>query len=158
MKTHWKKAFNKEYLGSHDLEGDLVATIDHVEVRKIKGGDGSEESRNVAIFKGNVKPMILNVTSCKQIATFANSKFIEDWNNLPITIYVATVQAFGEQVEALRIKGKQPNLNKPKLTPTSPQWVLAVAYLQKDGTTIDGIRKHYDITEEDLVKLQEEAI
>ncbi len=44
-KTHWKKAFDKNYLGSHDLDNgkDLVATIDHIEVQKALYFNGFQE-------------------------------------------------------------------------------------------------------------------
>ena len=61
-KTHWKKVFNSDYLGSCDLEDgkDLKAVIKSVEVRKVKNTDGKEQERNVAIFTDlKLKPMIL---------------------------------------------------------------------------------------------------
>jgi len=159
-KTHWKKAFNKDYLGSHDLdEGkDLVATIDRIEVRKVKNNQGEEASKNVAILKGKLKPMILNVTNCKTIKKFSGSNYIEDWSDIPVTIYIARVTAFGEEVEALRIRDRQPNVEKAKLTPSHARWDDAVAYLKKEGATMEGILKGWDVSPEDQNKLQEEAI
>lgn len=159
-KTHWKKAFNKDYLGSHDLDNgkDLVATIDHIEVRKVKNPQGEEAGKNVAIFKGKVKPMILNVTNCKIIKAFSGSNYIEDWADIPVTIYVQNVQAFGEEVEALRIREKQPQVEKPKLIPSHPSWPKAVDYLKEPGHNIKGILQGWDMTQEDINKLQEEAM
>lgn len=160
MKTHWKKAFNKDYLGSHDLDDgkDLVAVIDHIEIRKVKDTQGVEASKNVAIFQGSIKPMILNVTNCKMIKSFAGSNYIEEWAGIPITICIKNVSAFGEEVEALRIRERQPVIEKPKLTPAHPKWADAVAYLQREGSTLANIRQGWDVTEEDAIKLQEEAI
>jgi hypothetical protein len=170
-KTHWKKVFNKEYLGSHDVfnkeylgshdldDGkDLVAVIDHVEVREIKDPQGTAEKRNIAIFQGNVKPMVLNVTNCKIIKKFAASNYIEEWSNIPVSIYSKEVKAFGEVVDALRIREGQPRIEKPKLTPDHPKWADAVGYLKKPGTKISGILKGWEVSEENQQKLQEEAI
>jgi len=159
-KTHWKKVFNKDYLGSHDLdEGkDLVAIIDHVEVKEVKDPQGKAGKCNVAIFTTKVKPMILNVTNCKVIKNFSGSNYIEDWKNLPVTIYSKEVQAFGESVEALRIREKQPSLEKPELTPDHPMWAKAVEHLSKPNSTTEDILKRYKVTVANLQKLQEEAI
>jgi len=160
MKTHWKKVFNKEFLGSHDLdEGkDLTAVIDHVEIRDVKDPQGSVSKRNVAIFKGNIKPMILNVTNCKTIKKFTGSNYIEEWGDVPVIIYIRTVQAFGEEVEALRIRDRQPQIQKPKLTPDHEKWPAAVDYLKKDGSTMDRILEGWDVDPENQSKLQEEAL
>jgi len=159
-KTHWKKAFNKDYLGSHDLDSgkDLVATIDHIEVRKVKNNQGEEADKNVAIFKGKVKPMILNVTNCKIIKAFSGSNFIEEWAGIPVTIYAKNVTAFGEEVEALRIREKQPKIEKPVLSPIHPKWQAAVDYLGQEGSTMVRIKEGWEISDEDTIKLQEEAI
>ncbi len=158
MKTHWKKAFNKEYLGSHDLEDskDIRAEIAHVEVRSVKNSSGEAADCNVAVFKGKLKPMILNVTNCKTVKKFAGSNFIEDWKNLPVTIGISEVRAFGEVTEGLRIRTNQPKTEK--LTPDHKKWADAVNYLKKPGSTIDKIKARYDITDEHLTQLQNEAI
>ena len=47
-KTHWKKVFNKDYLGSHDLdEKDLKAVIDHCEVRVVKDSSGKDGKETI---------------------------------------------------------------------------------------------------------------
>lgn len=159
-KTHWKRTFNKDYLGAHDLdEGkDLVATIDHAEVREVKDTSGKASRCNVAVFKGSVKPMILNVTNCKKMQKFTGSKYLEDWKDVPITICVRVVNAFGEEVEALRIKDKQPSLEKAELTPDHQRWSDAVNYLKGPNATIDNILKQFKVSEENQAKLMEEAV
>ena len=56
--------------------------------------------------------MILNVTNCKTIAKIYDSPYIEDWIGKYITVYSAKVKAFGETVEALRIRPKVPSMKK----------------------------------------------
>jgi hypothetical protein len=159
-KTHWKKVFNKDYLGAHDLdEGkDLVATIDHIEIREVPDSSGKKSKCNVAIFTTKIKPMVLNVTNCKVIKKFAGSNYIEDWKNVPVTIYSKQVQAFGEEVEALRIREKQPNLEKPELTPDHQMWPKAIEHLQKPNSTIEDITKRYKLTDENMQLLINSAI
>jgi len=44
-KTHWKKAFNKEFLGAHDIdEGqELKVTIKNVIVKQVKDPQGADK-------------------------------------------------------------------------------------------------------------------
>jgi hypothetical protein len=150
-KTHWKKVFNSDYLGSCDLEDgkDLKAVIKSVAVKTVKGPDGKEQERNVVTFTDtNLKPMILNATNCKLIKKFAKSVFINDWNNIPVQIYVKDdIKAFGEVTEGLRIRPTQPAMNKPKLIPGIPAWDKAIEFLSKEGT-IEKVKEKYDLTPE----------
>jgi hypothetical protein len=151
-KTHWRKVFLSDYLGSCDLEDgkDLKAVIKNVTVKEVKGTDGKAQERNVATFTdANLKPMILNSTNCKLIKKFAKSVFINDWNNVPIQIYVKDdIKAFGEVTEGLRIRPTQPVMSKPKLIPTIQAWNKAIEYLKTPAGTIDGIKTRYELTPE----------
>lgn len=159
-KTHWRKVFLSDYLGSCDLdEGkDIKAVIKSVSIRKVKGSDGKEQERNVATFiDTKLKPMILNATNCRVVKKFAKSPFINDWNNIPVQIYVKEVKAFGETTEGLYIRGEQPAIEKPKLTPQSQAWVKAVEFLKGAGS-IDKIRSRYDLSKADEELLIGESI
>lgn len=148
-KTHWKKVFDSDYLGACDLENDkdVKVIIKSVEVRKIKGQNGTEEGRNIAIFTDpKIKPMVLNATNCKQLRKFTNTPFIQDWKNVPIQIYVKKdIKAFGDITEGLRIRDIQPQLSKPELKPETEAWAGAVTFLKGTGT-IERIKEKYIIT------------
>jgi hypothetical protein len=150
-KTHWKKVFNSDYLGSCDLEDgkDIKLVIKHVTVQEVKNNDGKKQNRNVATFTDpNIKPMILNVTNCKTIKKFSGSKFIDDWNNIPIQVYVKDdIRAFGDVTEGLRIREIQPKMDKPVLSPNVQAWQKAIEYLKGSGT-IEGIKKKYELSSE----------
>jgi hypothetical protein len=110
--THWKKLTNPNYIGAHDFQPgqELTVTIESVANEVVKCFDGKslkEETCIIAKIKGAKKPMILNKTNCKIIARNYDTPYIEDWVGKIITIYVAKVRAFGESVEALRIKAIQ---------------------------------------------------
>jgi len=109
--THWKKLGNPNYLGSHDLmlndseSKEVTLTVATVKQEKVKGTDGSESDCIVASWvELGIKPMILNKTNCKVLAKLAKSNFIEKWANQKCTIEVKKVKAFGDYVDALRIK------------------------------------------------------
>ena len=114
--THWKKLTNPDYLGSYSFEDgrDKVLTIAGVKNEVITGAEGKKETCMVLRFKEPEKPLILNRTNAKSIAKVADSPQIEDWEGLRIQLYVrAGVRAFGEIVDAVRIR-EYP----PKLVPT----------------------------------------
>lgn len=110
--THWKKLTNPHYIGAHDLQPgqELKITLDKVTNEVVKCFDGKsikEETCVVAHIKGTQKPMILNKTNCKIIARVLDTPYIEEWSGKSIVIYSAKVKAFGEMVEALRVKNQK---------------------------------------------------
>lgn len=108
--THWKKLTNPNYLGSHDLQPGQEAriTIESISKEPVKGADGKEEMCIVAKIKG-AKPLILNKTNCKIIARVLDTPYIEEWAGKQVIIYVAKgVKAFGEIVDAIRVKAQKP--------------------------------------------------
>jgi len=161
-KTHWRKVFNSDYLGSCDLEDgkDLKAVIKSVSQQGVKNTDGKEQKCNVAVFvDAKLKPMILNVTNCKVVKKFAKSAFINDWNNIPVQIYVKDdIKAFGEVTEGLRIRPSQPTMQKPFLTPDNQAWSKAIEFLQKPNGAISKIKEKYQLTPENEQLLKDAAI
>jgi hypothetical protein len=160
-KIHWRKVFNSDYLGSCDLEEgkDLKVVILKVEVRKVKDPQGKESERNVAMFTDkNIKPMILNATNCRVIKKFTKTPYINDWSNIPISIYVqGDIKAFGEVTEGLRIRTTQPSAEKPILITTMKTvWNNAISYY-KANSNFDKIEERYVISEESKKKIIEEA-
>ena len=115
-KTHWKKLENPDYLGSYALQPgkDLIVQIKTVGQEEVYNPTSSKKDVcTVAHFTDNsVKPMILNVTNCKTITKLYDTPYIEDWSGKYIAVYIAKVKAFGETVEALRIRTKVPTIEK----------------------------------------------
>lgn len=111
--THWKKEFNYDFLGSYSLLPKEEKTLTIKETRKqmVKGADGKEKECFVAHFLENEKPMILNKTNCKVISKVYGTPYIEQWKGIRIIIYATPVKAFGEEVDALRIKNENPDSN-----------------------------------------------
>ena len=108
--THWKKLTNSDYLGAYSLEPgrDIVLTIDRVQVETVTGPDGKKEECMVCHWKEQAKPMILNSTNAKMIQKLLKSPYIEDWAGHRIQIGVEMVKAFGEVVDALRVRNHLP--------------------------------------------------
>lgn len=104
--THFKKLFNPDYLGAYSLDPgkDMILTIKSVTVQTVTGPDNRKEECPVLFFVEPVKPMVLNVTNSKIIQKIYKTPFIEEWVGKKIQIYVDNVKAFGDVVEALRIR------------------------------------------------------
>lgn len=152
MKTHWKKLTNPDYIGAYALNPgeDLIVQIDRVEHVQITGVDGKKDEANVAYLIGH-KPFILNATNQKSIEKALGSPYIEDWAGRYIQLYSARVKAFGDVVDALRVRltaPEPPKKTKPALTPEHPKWTSAKAAILGGSTTIESIRTHYVLSPE----------
>lgn len=104
--THWKKLTNPDYLGAYVLTPgqELVLTISCVGNELVTGTDGKKEDCLVMHFTEPVKPMILNATNSKTITKLFKTPYVEEWHGRKIQIYSEKVKAFGEIVDALRIR------------------------------------------------------
>ena len=104
--THWKQLTNPDYLGAYSIEDgqDLILTIDYVREEKVTGPDGKKDDCVVCHFKEKVKPMILNSTNMKMITKLYSTPYVEEWQGRQIQVGIENVKAFGEFVEALRVR------------------------------------------------------
>ena len=109
--THWKKLTNPNYIGAHDLQPgqEVKITIKSVAKEMVKGVDGKEEELIVARLEKTAtgKPMILNKTNCRIISKVLDTPYIEEWAGRSVIIYSAKVKAFGDFVDALRVKNQK---------------------------------------------------
>lgn len=108
--THWKKLTNPDYLGAYSLEDgkDIVLTIERVQVETVTGPEGKKEECMVCHWAEREKPMILNSTNAKMIQKLLKTPYIEEWSGHKIQIGVEMVKAFGEIVDALRVRSFLP--------------------------------------------------
>ncbi len=165
-KTHYRKVFKSDHLGVADLEEYIEKGIRLVfEIAQVKQEynvlvAGRKGNFNIAYFKQTIKdekikPLVLNATNSKIVKKFTGSEFVEDWNNVLIELYIDTnVKMKGEVVGGVRIRPTQPKKSKPILNEQNPRWEEAKKSVKSGAVTIEGIRKYYDITDEDFKKLQ----
>ena len=100
-KTHYRKAFNSPYLSSADIVGPTILTIKCARLE----GDQTKKTKdlfNTAYFveeylrEGEkLKPMILNAHNSKVLKMLTGSHFLEDWNDVKVTVYVDQNVRFG---------------------------------------------------------------
>lgn len=110
--THWKKLTNPNYLGSYAFQPgeEKPVTISRVCTEEVTNPAEPEkkESCIVAYFQQPEKPLILNKTNCKAIERITGTPDIEQWPGAGIILCVQKVPAFGELVEAVRIRPVKP--------------------------------------------------
>jgi len=121
-KTHYRKAFNSPYLSSADITETTRLVVSHVRL-ELDRTKKTKDSFNTAHFAQKelrpgepLKPMILNATNSKMMKELTGSAFIDDWNDVPVNIWVDPGVRFGkETVEGLRIAMASP-LDEPATT------------------------------------------
>lgn len=153
-KTHYRKVFKSDHLGSADLEEmleekkRLIFTVEKVTQEYQTKVAGKKIDANIAYLKG-AKPLVLNATNSKTMAKMMGSKFVEDWAGAVIELYIdPNVKMKGEMVGGVRIKPDKATNEKPKLTPDNKNWPKAMTAVQMEGSTIETIRKNWDITDD----------
>lgn len=139
--THWKKLHNPDYLGAYSLEPgkDMVLTIKTVKNETVCGPDGKKEEGMVMTFAENVKPMIVNSTNAKTIEKIYKTPYIEEWAGHKIQLFADKIKAFGDVVEALRIRPKIP-ASQETIPTVCTDCKLAINGVE--GRTAEQIAKH----------------
>jgi hypothetical protein len=160
-KTHFRKAFDSPYLSSADIVGPTVLTISRVTLEADKTKK-TKDKFNTAYFAEKeirpgepLKPMILNATNSKTLKAVTGSPFIDDWQNVPVTVYVDPNVKFGKEImEGLRIRKVQA---RSTLTPSQTKaWENAKAAYRRDGN-LDAVLARVEISEEHHQQLVSEC-
>jgi len=151
-KTHWKKLNNPDYIGAYELmKGsepiELTVTMEKVSQRQVKGADGKNDMCLVADLKG-FKPFIINSTNAKTITKLMGTPYIEDWVGKQIILTVRKVKAFGDIVDALRVKDTLPVAKLPELKQTDTVNFNKVVEAIKNGYDIATVRTRWSVSKE----------
>lgn len=115
-----KLLFPSLYLGAHDLNGqDAHLTMRRVVVEDLRS-EGGTEKKPILYFQETKaraerdgtkeKRLVLNKTNAMQIAKLHGSE-VDDWKGKRITLYPTTAQAFGSEVECIRVRDSIPGDN-----------------------------------------------
>ena len=117
-KTHWKKVVSDpNYIGEADFqEGEekIVTIRNVVQKESVQTAEGKSDKAVVHFAESGIKPMILNVTRSKSISKVAGSDYFEDWPGVRIKLYVEKgIPAFGERVNAVRVRNVKPRESAP---------------------------------------------
>lgn len=135
--THWKQLKNPDYIGAYALQPgeEIILTIKSCGLEQVVGTDGKKQDCLVVHFMEPVKPMILNNTNAKTISKVHQTPYMEQWTGKKIQIYARRVRAFGEDVDALRVRDFV-----PKSVTVDPTKAIATI---NAATTLDELKKAY---------------
>ncbi|HXU27632.1 MAG TPA: hypothetical protein VN698_10400 [Bacteroidia bacterium] len=159
--THWKKLTNPDYLGAYDFQPneERILTVRNVKLELVMGSSGKKENCTVVYFREKSKPMILNATNAKMLQFLAGTAYIEQWGGVQIKLIVQRVAAFGEMVDALRIKKEK--IQQEKQQQAKPILILGSnnfqacknAYIQNPAN-LDKILIKYNVSDEVLAAIK----
>ena len=162
-KTHYRKVFKSDHLGVADLEdlleagSSLIFTISHVKQEFGARVAGKKGNFNIAYFKEDIKPWVINAGNGKIMKKFANSPYVDDWKDITIKLYIdPSAKMKGEVVGGVRISPEQPSLVKPELLPDTNAWGNAIDAYKRDGN-FDAVEKRMTISEENKNKIKDAA-
>ena len=151
MKTHWKKLYNPNYMGSYSFNEGEVKELKIKAIKKepVTGQNGKKEEVTVIHWEGKEKPLICNKTNAKAIATLTGSDYIEDWVGVTIALGVKEVRAFDGVVDAVRVLMKKPKAEKkPEIMDENhPNFAKAYEAVKAGQYTIEAIQSKYQLTE-----------
>jgi hypothetical protein len=151
--THWKTLTNPDYIGAYDFQPkeERTLTIKSVANEIVTGPDGKKSTCIVIRWnESNQKPMICNRTNAKTISKVIGTPLIELWANQKVTLTTESVKAFGEVVDAIRIKPVKPEASKvkPQLVLNSEAYDKAAEWLKANPTGIKTIESKYELSNE----------
>lgn len=108
--THWKSYCNTDYIGAYAFQKDEEKTLIIKSVTReiVTGPENRTQECTIIHWHEKEKPMVVNKTNAKVISKIAESSYVEEWVDVRVTLFVKTVSAFGEEVEAVRVSKKRP--------------------------------------------------
>ena len=154
--THWKRYRNPDYFGAYCFNyagEERTLTIKMARKETIKGSDGKKQECLVVHWAENEKPFIINATNAKAITKVAKTPYVERWVGVRITLYVAQISAFGEDVEALRVRPFPPAPVAQPIKPafTADDIVNAMFNIESAGS-LDELKQVYTSMDKALAK------
>lgn len=116
-----------KYLKASDVEDSPVLTISHVKEEVI--GQGAQADKKwILFFEEEEKGLVLNRTNINTIADLYGDD-TDDWEGKKVTLFATQVDFQGKQVDAIRVRNKQP---KTKERPAKPEPAAAAPATHPD--------------------------
>lgn len=164
--SNYRNVYKSDHLGVVDLEElveagkPLIFTIKEVKQEVGATVAGNKGNFNIAYFKEQIKPWVLNsgnATTIRKLGGFGVN--VEDWKNLTVELYIdQNVKMKGVVVGGIRVR---PNLPQPKEKPVlnaeHANWSKCIQAV-KDGITIEALRVKYNVSDETFKLLQDAAV
>lgn len=146
---HWKALTNPLYLGSYDFQPgeERIVTVKDVKREMVKGQEGTEE-HTIVHFTEGYKPMIMNATNSKMLTNLSGSPYVEKWIGTSFKLVVIKIKAFGEFIDALRIKSEKVVKTLPDLILDSPNFIKVKDAITNGKATIEQVETKYKLSKE----------
>jgi len=111
------------YLRAEDIDGPVAVTIESVRAEKFSGQRGEPDVlKPVTFFRELKKGLIVNRTNYRSIMEITGQEDTDDWAGARLLLRVEQVPAFGEVVDALRVR-PIPKSKRPRIEDDPPEWV-----------------------------------
>jgi len=153
-KTHYRKVLKSDHLGIADLEdfqeegSSLIYNIKFVQQEHGAKVAGRKIDANIAYFQEKIKPLVLNATNAATMRKLTGSPFIEDWQNVPVQLYIDNnVKMKGEVVGGVRISPIAPKVQQVITPDNAKLWQNAKNAFMRDGN-FEAVLKRAQISPE----------
>lgn len=160
QKTHWKKNNDSRYISGEDLmsglkglRNEMLVCIEkfndtdsfdqNTQQKTIVTGLYLKELHGVSLYK----PVVLNNTNAKNLTSFFNSPFMEDWIGKPVLMYAQADKRHGYVVRFRKY-------NPPILHPNSENFNKCKQAIKDGKVTIELIKMKYQVS----VELEKELL
>lgn len=149
IKVHWRKLRNPDYLGAFDFQPneERVVTVREVATGTVKNAEG-DSTCTIIHFMEPYKPMILNSTNGKMLEKLFETPYIEDWRGRSFKLIVKKIKAFGELVDALKVKNERVAKVLPVLQIGTKTFAACKDRYDKDKSVLAQIKANYTLTPE----------
>src|SRR5262249_25473714 len=100
MQMHVDELYPSRFLRCADLNGRPL----RVTIAGIKREDVSGEPKNILLFSGNTKSLILNKTNARAIAKALGCDETRDWRGKSVLLVPAVTDYKGDTVDCIRVR------------------------------------------------------
>ena len=104
--------YPSKYLKAADLgDREVTKTIGAVKLEDLEGVDGTKKQKVIVTFKDAKKQWVMPRT-CGEALRLMFGKETNAWTGKRVTLYSRKVDSFGEEVDAVRVRGS-PDIKAP---------------------------------------------
>ena len=111
---NYQECFNN-FLGAWSFtDGDEALTIAGVSSETMYDAQSNAQKEGICIsFEEKSLPMVLNKTNAAMIAQVTGTSYMHDWIGRRIVVGTENVRAFGKVTQAIRVRDRAPEAQKP---------------------------------------------
>ena len=152
--SHWKQLLDLPYLSGSEVQGELIVTLKEIKTENFFSPKARKnEDHTVFYFNEIKKGVVFSKRKGKEIEKITGEKDYEKWLGKTMTIFTINEKFFGEFHDVIHFKTATPKV-LPTLTEKSDGWKKAKAAINSGATTVAAIRKHYQLSEANRLKLE----